>query len=73
MKKMLFVLLLVAVVVGFYRGWFAFSSHGRDESNKSTVSLTVDSDKMKEDARKAKDNTTELGDRARVKVTSTDR
>ena len=65
MKKALFVLLLVLVGVGFYRGWFALSSHGRDESNKVGVNLTVDPDKAKEDAEKVKDKTTDLGERAR--------
>ena len=65
MKKVLFVLLLVLVGVGFYRGWLALSSHGRDESNKVGVNLTVDPDKAKEDAEKVKDKTKELGDRAR--------
>ena len=68
MKKVLFVLLLVLVGVAFYRGWIALSSHGRDESNKVTVNLTVDPDKAKEDAEKVKDKTKALGDRARDTV-----
>ena len=68
MKKVLFVLLLVVVGFGFYRGWFALSSHGRDESNKVDVNLTVDPDKAKADAEKVKDRTTELGDGARDTV-----
>ena len=68
MKKLLFVLVLVLVGVGFYRGWFSLSSHGRDESNKVGVNLTVDPDKAKEDAEKVIDKTTELGDRARDSV-----
>ena len=68
MKKALFVLLLVLVGVGFYRGWFSLSSHGRDESNKVGVNLTVDPDKAKEDAEKVKDKTTDLGERARGTV-----
>jgi len=64
MKKILFVLLLVVVVVGFYRGWFVLKSHSRDESNKVDVNLTMDPDKAKEDAEKMKDKATELGDRA---------
>ena len=65
MKKVLFVLLLCLVGIGFYRGWFAVTSHSRDESNKVDVNLTVDPDKAKEDAEKVKDKTKELGDRAR--------
>ena len=59
--KVVLVLALCVAVVGFYRGWFSLSSHGRDAgSNKINVSLTVDPDKVKEDAEKAKDKTTEL-------------
>lgn len=59
--KVLLVLALCVAVLGFYRGWFSMSSHGRDaESNKINVSLTVDPDKMKDDAGKAKDKTTAL-------------
>jgi hypothetical protein len=59
----LVVLVLCAVVVGFYRGWFSLSTHGRGtESNK--VTLTVDSDKVKDDAEKVEDKTTELAGKA---------
>jgi len=59
--KAVLVLALCVAVLGFYRGWFSLSSHGRDaESNKVSVSLTVDPDKVKEDAEKVKEKTTEL-------------
>ena len=59
--KALLVLALCITVLGFYRGWFSLSSYGRDaESNKVNVSLTVDPDKMKDDAGKVKDKTTAL-------------
>jgi len=60
--KALLVLALCVAVLGFYRGWFSLSSsRGRDaESNKVNVSLTVDPDKVKEDAETVKDKTTEL-------------
>ena len=65
------VLVLCLGVAGFYRGWFTFSSHGRDaESNKVDVKLTVDPDKVKEDAEKVKEKTTELGNQAKDKVKS---
>ena len=60
------------------------SSHSRETpTNQVGVSLTVDKDKVKEDATKVKEKTTELagkatdeakelGDRARNKVKSTD-
>jgi len=65
LMKVLVVLALCAAVVGFYRGWFSLSSRGRNrESNKVNVSLTVDPDRMKDDAEKVKEKTTELGDKA---------
>lgn len=63
MKKVLFVLLLVVVVVGFFRGWFVLTSNSRDEDNKVNVNLTVDPDKVKEDAEKVQDKATGLGER----------
>jgi cell division protein FtsX len=63
LMKMLFVLAICIVVVGFYRGWFSLSSSGRDvDSNKVNVSLTVDPDKMKEDAGKVEDKAAGLTD-----------
>lgn len=70
MKKMTFVkvlgvLVLCAVGVGFYQGWFVLSSRARDtESNKSNITLTVDPDKVKEDAQAVRDKTTELTGKA---------
>jgi hypothetical protein len=72
----LFVLLVCAVALGFYRGWFSLSSHGSDTgSNQVNVNLTVDGGKMQEDAETVKNKATEfaggaadgankLGDRA---------
>jgi hypothetical protein len=54
------------VAFGFYRGWFAFSSHDTDDgTNKVNVNLTVDRDKMQEGARGVKQKTTELTDKAK--------
>jgi hypothetical protein len=62
----LFVLVLGVVAFGFYRGWFAFSSHDADDgTNKVNVNLTVDRDKMQEDAETVKQKTTELTDKAK--------
>jgi hypothetical protein len=77
----LIVLAMVVVGVGFYQGWFALSSSRQAESQKVDVHLTVDPEKVKEDAEKVKDKTKELtgkategakdlGDRARDKVKS---
>jgi len=59
--SVLLVLLLGVVAVGFYRGWFTLSSHSPDTgSNKVNVNLTVDRDKMQEDAATVKKEATEL-------------
>ena len=64
MKKLsivLFVIVLLVVGVGFYRGWFALSSGSPDAgSNKVDVNLTMDRDKIKEDAETVKKKATEL-------------
>ena len=57
----LFILVLGVVAFGFYRGWFAFSSHDTDDgTNKVNVNLTVDRERMQEDARAVKEKTKEL-------------
>ena len=55
---MRFVIVLVLIVagaagLGFYRGWFHFTSDGG--ADKSNVTLTVDKDKMQADKQKAED------------------
>ena len=65
MNKKLFavviVLALLVIGVGFYRGWFALSSPSADQgSNKVNVNLTVDRDKMQEDAQAVQNKTAEL-------------
>jgi hypothetical protein len=54
MKTALIILALIvaiAVGLGFYRGWFNFSSH--NDAGKSNVTLSVDKDKMTADKDKA--------------------
>jgi hypothetical protein len=80
----LIVLVLLTIGLGFYRGWFAVSSRGPDVgSNKVNINLTVDRDKMQEDAEAVQNKTAELtgkateeangpGDLASDKVKSTD-
>jgi hypothetical protein len=64
MKKLaivLFLLLLCAVGFGFYRGWFALSSPSSDtEPHQVNVNLAIDADKVKDDAKRVRDATTEL-------------
>ena len=64
MKRFIAVVVLVVLLligVGFYRGWFAASnSEAGKASNKVNVNLTVDRDKIEEDAEAVKNKTTEL-------------
>jgi len=57
----LLVLLVGVVALGFYRGWFALSSRSPDAASKKVnVSLTLDRDKMQEDASAVQKKTTDL-------------
>jgi hypothetical protein len=59
--SLLLVLLVGVVAVGFYRGWFALSSHRPDAgSDNVNINLKVDRDKMQEDAEAVKNKATEL-------------
>ena len=59
--KVLVVLVLCVVGVGFYRGWFVLASHGGgNQSNKVEVHLTVDPDKAKDDAKAVEEKAREL-------------
>ncbi len=59
----LFVLALVVVGVGFFRGWFTVSTPAAKEGNKVNVNLEVDRDKMQDDADKVKRKASELTDK----------
>ncbi len=59
--SLLLVLLVGVAAVGFYRGWFTLSSHRPDAgSNNVNINLTVDRDKMQEDAEAVQVKATEL-------------
>ncbi len=64
MKKLsgaLFVIAILVVGLGFYRGWFAVSRPAADEgSNKVNIALEADPDKMKQDAKIVTDKATEM-------------
>jgi hypothetical protein len=68
MKRTLIVLVIVLLAAGVVRGWFALSGpHRQPETNKVDVNLTVDPDKMKEDAERVKEKAEEFEDQAREK------
>jgi hypothetical protein len=58
MKAFLFVVVLLVVGVvglGFYRGWFLFSSDTDKADHKVNATFTVDEDKIREDKEKVQD------------------
>ena len=64
MKTLLTVLIVLAIIlvgVGFYRGWFTLSSPAVEKgSNKVELNLTLDQDKMSDDANAVKEKAREL-------------
>jgi len=69
MKGLFFVvvvLILCFAGLGFYRGWFQFSTDKED--NKSNVTFSVDKDKIHEDENKAKETMQDLGHKVTEKT-----
>ncbi|MEX2111607.1 MAG: hypothetical protein WD845_00390 [Pirellulales bacterium] len=63
--KVLLALTLCVVGFGFYRGWFNASSYRRETPTQQVgVSLTLDQDKLKEDAQRVREKATELRGKA---------
>lgn len=63
MKRLLSWLLLTSVILtglGFYRGWFTLSSGPVANSNKVDLRLTVDADKVRDDAKQVQDKARSL-------------
>jgi len=72
MKGALLVLALIlagVVGLGFYLGWFHFSSGSDDKNAHITVSL--DKDQIQKDKDKAVDKVQDLGQQAKDKVATT--
>jgi hypothetical protein len=58
MRKLLFVLLLLAVCVvalGFYRGWFSVETTRDPQTGREGVQFEIDQNKAKPDIEKAKE------------------
>jgi hypothetical protein len=54
--KLMLVLLIGLVGIGFYRGWFSFSSPSREtDGDKVNVNLSMDKGKMKSDVNRAEE------------------
>mgnify|MGYP001496548294 CR=1 FL=1 len=63
MRRILVVLAILFVAVGFYQGWFAFTQPAPEAgSSKVNINLATDPDKMKQDAQAVKNKATELTD-----------
>jgi len=56
----LLLLLVIAVSVGFFRGWFSVTAEKEPFSEKRDFHLKVDPDKMKQDANAVEDKTKAL-------------
>jgi hypothetical protein len=65
MKTLVFVVVLLLIGLGFYRGWFRLSTDNKDQQPSATV--TVDKDKFHEDEQKAKDKVQGFGQEAKEK------
>jgi hypothetical protein len=73
MQKVLIVLvLLLAVVIGlgFYLGWFGFSTSRDPETGKSGVQFNIDQNKIKSDAQRARERVTGSGSTNQTKEQS---
>lgn len=68
MRKLFGVLTVVAIFViglGFYRGWFTMSSSSPEkDADKVNINVTIDRDKMDDDAKAVKKKSTEIADKA---------
>ena len=73
MRIILILVLVVALIgaVGYYRGWFRFTSGGPDD--KPNVTVSVDKDKIRQDKDKVVGKVQDLGDKAKDKVHPTTR
>ena len=69
MKTLLVVVVLLLVGIaglGFYRGWFHFSTDSAD--HKPSATITVDKDKIQEDEQRAKEKVHGFGQGAKEKT-----
>jgi hypothetical protein len=65
---LLFVLLVIGIVgLGFYQGWFRFStnSSANNADHTASATITVDQDKIHADEEKAKEKAKEFGQKTK--------
>jgi predicted Holliday junction resolvase-like endonuclease len=69
MKRALLVLVIILLMAGFVRGWFALTAPRREpETRKVDVKFSVDPDKMKEDAERVKEKAEKFEEKAEEKL-----
>jgi hypothetical protein len=74
MKRALIVLVIILVVAGFIRGWFALSAPHREvNTGRVDVNLSVDPERMKADAEQVKDKVVEIEGRLKDELRDTQR
>jgi hypothetical protein len=69
MTRFLGALVLIAAIiigVGWYLGWFHFSTGGNDR--ESNFNISVDKDKIRQDEERAKEKLHEFGNKVKDKV-----
>lgn len=69
MKTLVFVVVLLLAGIaglGFYQGWFHFSTNSTNQGSSATI--TVDQDKIHADEQKAKDEMRAFGQAAKEKT-----
>ncbi|MGA2254659.1 MAG: hypothetical protein ABSG53_08365 [Thermoguttaceae bacterium] len=69
MRSLMLVVVLVLIGIaglGYYRGWFAFSTNSKDQTPSATI--MVDKNKFHEDEQKAKDDVQGAGQKAKQEV-----
>jgi hypothetical protein len=72
MVRMFLVLVLIVgavAVLGFYLGWFHFSSDS--DPNNAHITVSVDKDQIQQDKDKTVDKVQDLGQQAKDKVETT--
>jgi len=55
--SLVLLVLVVAVCIGFFRGWFSVSTSNESSGNKLDVNFKVDRDKMQDDAKAIQEKT----------------
>jgi predicted negative regulator of RcsB-dependent stress response len=68
MRKLLGTLVVLAAVVigiGFYRGWFTFSTSHDSGTDQRSIHMNIDENKVKSDAEKAKEKASEAAGKIR--------